>query len=304
MMIKKLAVAVACALIGAVAVTGQPTGEDLDRWALAHWDAVGTGTTDAVVAGFSPEGGVAFLGTPWDGLYHGADTAVAWDAFFAGLSVRGAVVTGVVRAVAEARLVYGALELDTPEGTVVVESFLQFSPDGLLRAADYVRISAPNAVVPVADGQILDGEYARSAQDRATGVTLYWRNGLVVLFAALESPGTGWVSAGFDPERRMQGANYIIAAVPPAGLVIEDHFGSGPTSHRRDLREDILRAEGAVSAGRTVVEFVIPLDSLDAEDKPLVPGQTYTVLLAYHRSSTSLSAIHTARGAVQMTLEE
>jgi hypothetical protein len=112
------------------------------------------------------------------------------------------------------------------------------------------------------------------------------------------------VSAGFDPVNRMQGANYIIAAVTSGGIVIEDHFGSGTTSHRRDRREDILRAAGTVSGGQTIVEFAIPLDSLDAEDKPLVPGRTYTVLLAYHRSSTSLTTLHTARGSVQITLEE
>lgn len=50
--------------------------------------------------------------------------------------------------------------------------------------------------------------------------------------------------------------------------------------------------------------FVIPLDSADSEDKPLVPGRTYTVLLAYHRTSTSFATPHSARGSVQMKLEE
>ncbi|MBC7220980.1 hypothetical protein H5T55_05865 [Candidatus Bipolaricaulota bacterium] len=126
----------------------------------------------------------------------------------------------------------------------------------------------------------------------------------LVLFTALHSPGTGWVSAGFDPVNRMQGANYILAAVTPGGLVIEDHFGTGTTSHRRDGREDILRAAGTASGGQTVVEFAVPLDSNDPEDKLLIPGRTYTVLLAYHRSSTSFTALHTARGSVEMKLEE
>jgi hypothetical protein len=286
---------------GAVA---QPTGDDLSGWALTHWNAMGTGSAEAVAAGFAPDAGVAFFGTAWDGFYYGPDVKTAWEQFFTGFPVQGHALSGVVRAVAEASLVYGALELTVPGGTVVVESFLQFTADGKIRAADYVLVTTPDKVVPIVDGQIADGEYLHSAQDMRSRVTLSWRNGLVVLFVALRSPGTGWVAAGFDPVRRMLGANFIMAAVTTEGLVIEDHFGIGVTSHRRDSREDILRAAGTVAGGQTIVEFVIPLDSGDAEDKPLVPGRTYTVLLAYHRSATSFTVIHTARGSVQMELED
>ncbi len=300
---QRFSLVLVCVAMTVMAAVAQPTGDDLAGWALAHWGALGSGSAEAVAAGFAPDGGVAFLGTAWDGFYYGSSVVSAWSQFFTGFPVEGHTLAGVVRAVAEARLVYGTIELAVPGRTVVIESFLQFAADGKIRAADYV-MTAPGAVVPVTDGQIVDGEYPRSAQDRGSGVTLFWRNGLVVLFAALQSPGTGWVSAGFDPVNRMQGANYIIAAVTSGGIVIEDHFGSGTTSHRRDRREDILRAAGTASGGQTVVEFAIPLDSLDAEDKPLVPGRTYTVLLAYHRSSTSLTTLHAARGSVQMTLEE
>ncbi len=281
----------------------QPTGDDLGRWALAHWEALGSGSAEAVAAGFASGGGVAFIGTAWDGFYYGAGVQAAWNQFFAAFPVQGHAFSGVVRAVAESSLVYGSLELALPGGAVTVDAFLRFFPDGKIRAADYV-VAVSGTAIPVTDGRIADGEYVRSAQDRGSGVTLHWRNGLVVLFAALRSPGTGWVSAGFDPVNRMQGANYIIAAVTPGGLVIEDHFGSGTTSHTRDRRDDVLRAAGTVSGGQTVVEFVIPLDSGDPEDKALVPGRTYTVLLAYHRSSTSFTAIHTARGSIQMKLED
>ncbi len=286
------------------AAVGQPTGEELGTWALRHWDDVGNGRLEAVVAWFAPEGGVAFLGGPADGFHYGSDILHAWEAFFAAVPARGYALTGVTRAVPEARLVYGTLELDTAGGSVTVDSYLRFSGDGKLLGADYVLVHGLGPAGPITDGSLGEGEYRNSVQDIRSGVGLHWRNGLVVLFAALRSPGTGWVSAGFDPVNRMQGANFIIAAVTPAGLAIEDHFGSGTTSHRRDRREDVLRAAGAVAGGQTVVEFVIPLDSLDPEDKPLVPGGSYTVLLAYHRSSTSLTTLHTARGSVQIALEK
>ncbi len=153
------------------------------------------------------------------------------------------------------------------------------------------------------DGRIEAQEYARNVREPASGVEFFWRNGLVVLVGALRSPGTGWVSVGFDPVRAMQGANYIIAAVSGGQLLIEDHFGTGTTAHRKDAREDILLAAGGVEGGTTAVEFVIPLDSGDPEDKALKPGGTYTVLLAYHRSSPSFIVRHTARGSVRIQLE-
>lgn len=300
---KRFSLFLACAAVTVTLAAAQPTGDDLARWALAHWDVLGIGSADAVAAGFSPDGGVAFLGTTWDGFYYGSNVKSAWSQFFARFPVKGHALKGVVRAVAQANMVYGALELTLPTGTVVVESFLRFAADGKIRAADYV-VTAPGAVIPVADGQIADREYLRSAQDAGSGVTLLWRNGLVVLFAALQSPGTGWVSAGFDPVNRMQGANYILAAVTESGLVIEDHFGTGPVSHRRDSHDDILWAAGNDACCPAIIEFVIPLDSGDPEDRPLLPGRTYTVLVAYHRSAKGFTVIHTGRGSVQMTLEE
>ena len=288
-------------LLGAL-VQAQVTEEELAGWAFAHWEAVGQGDAGAVAAGFSPEGGIAFLGVPGLGFHRGTAVLQGWEAFFSLFPVQGYALRGEARVSTPARLVYGTLELAVPGGVVAVDCYLRFGPDGKIIGADYVVAGGPAAPSP--DGTIMEGEYFQGTQDPRSGVSLFWRNGLVVLFVALRAPGTGWVSAGFDPVNRMQGANYIMAAVTPEGLVIEDHFGTGTTSHRRDARQDILRAAGTISGGQTVVEFVIPLDSGDPEDKPLVPGRTYTVLLAYHRSSTSFTVIHTARGSVQMKLEE
>jgi hypothetical protein len=286
---------------GAVA---QPTEVELADWAIRHWEVLGTGDAAAVAGWFAAAGGVAFLGTPWDGFYYGDAVPAAWESFFGGVGVGGHSLTGQVRLWPATLLVHGTMELTVRGGTLVVESALRFDTAGKIVAADLIVAQGLNVPVPVVDGQITSGEYPRSVREEEGGVEISWRNGLVVLFAALRSPGTGWVAAGFDPVRRMQGANFIMAAVTPEGLVIEDHFGTGATAHRRDGREDILRAAGTVAGGQTIVEFVIPLDSGDAEDKPLVPGQTYTVLLAYHRSAASFTVIHTARGSVQMELKD
>jgi len=290
--------------VGVWGVLAQPTENELADWAVRHWGAVGGGAAAAVAGWFTPDGAVAFFGTPWDGFYYSGDVLSAWESFFGGVVVGGHNLVGHVRVWPAGLLVHGRMELMIRGGTLVVDSVLRFSAEGRVVAADLIVAQGLGAPAPIADGQITSGEYPRSVRDEASGVELSWRNGLTVLFAALRSPGTGWISAGFDPVNRMQGANYILGAVLEGGLVVEDHFGTGPVSHRRDSRDDILWAGGNDACCPAIIEFVIPLDSGDPEDKPLVPGQTYAVLLAYHRSAKGFTVTHTARGSVQMTLEK
>jgi hypothetical protein len=154
------------------------------------------------------------------------------------------------------------------------------------------------------DGAVAEDEYPNMLEDPGTGMTVYWRNDALRLAMALIAPGSGWVSAGLDPEVAMQGANYILAAVTEAGVIVEDHFGSGRFSHSVDDQQDILGAAGQEADGETIVEFVILLDSGDPEDKVLLSGERYDLLLAFHASSDSLTARHTDRGSVQIELEQ
>lgn len=284
-------------------VSAQPTENELVDWAVRHWGAIGSGDAAAVVGWFTSDGAVAFLGTPWDGFYHGDAVRTTWEAFFANVLVGAHSLVGKVRVLDRGGLVHGTMQLMVRGGTLVVDSVLRFDVNGKVVAADLIVTEGLGLLAPVVDGGITDGEYPHSVRDEQSGVEFAWRNGLTVLFGALRSPGTGWVSAGFGPDRGMEGANYILAAVSPSGLTIEDHYGTGFTSHRRDDQDDILRAAGAVTEGKTVVEFMIPLASGDPEDKDLRPGQTYAVLLAYHRTSVAFTVRHTARGSVMVALD-
>lgn len=278
--------------------------QSLEAWVQAHWEDLASGDPARVAARFAPDAGVAFVGGPWDGFYYGTEAIEdLWATLFAAMGVEALHPLTEPKAIPEANLAYAQVELRTAGGPVVLWHYHRFDEAGRILASDYVGVAGLAPLGPVIDGALAEGEYRNFVRDPRSGVVFRWRNGLVVLFGALESPGSGWVSVGFDPVNRMQGANFIIAAVTPGGLVIEDHFGTSPTAHRRDRREDILDAAGARVDGGTLVEFVIPLDSGDPEDKPLVPGRTYTVLLAYHRSSPSFTVQHTARGSVRITLE-
>ncbi len=156
---------------------------------------------------------------------------------------------------------------------------------------------------PRIDGVIEEEEYAHVLEDPQTGMTLYWSNDETVLHVGLVSPGTGWLSAGFAPQRRMLGANIIIAALVDGELQIEDHYGSSQTSHRQDEEENIVQSAGSLTETGTVLEFSLLLDSGDDQDAVLEPGTEVIVILAYHASRTDLRAGHTRRSTVEISLD-
>ena len=157
---------------------------------------------------------------------------------------------------------------------------------------------------PAVDGIVNETEYTSWIVDSQTGMTVYSHVLDELLYIGLSAPGTGWLSIGFDPEVRMRGANIIIAAIEEGGLTIEDHYGNSPTSHRRDAADHIIQAAGAETADMSIVEFVIPLDSGDDEDKALIAGSEVTILLAYHRTDDRLTVRHTQRSTTSVRIGE
>lgn len=105
------------------------------------------------------------------------------------------------------------------------------------------------------------------------------------LAVELTGPTTGWVAVGFDPESMMLGANMIIGYVTTETTEIRDDYGYQTFSHDADTSlggtHDVLLDGGSETGGETEIRFTIPLNSGDQYDKQLVPGNTYTVLLAH-----------------------
>jgi len=162
---------------------------------------------------------------------------------------------------------------------------------------DFVDIDWP----PRIDGEISDGEYRNAMIDSATGIGVHWQNDDSVLYVGLIGPGTGWVAIGFEPEQRMLGASIVLAAVAGGDLTIEEHFGTGPTSHRGTGGGEIIQAAGTERDGRTIIEFAIPLVGAN---RSLSPGEEAVIILAYHRSSDSLTQLHTARTTTRIRLDQ
>jgi len=155
------------------------------------------------------------------------------------------------------------------------------------------------------DGTIVFREYAH--ETTIAGVNVHWMNDAQHLRVGLVSPGTGFVAIGFDPERQMEGANYIIASMHEGVLTIRDDYGHEPLAHIDDTlrggEDNIIDAAGNQWPDQTVIEFIILLDSGDAMDKPLLPGHEYTILVSYHSMFDSFSDRHTRRGSGLMQLD-
>jgi len=118
-----------------------------------------------------------------------------------------------------------------------------------------------------------------------SGFTLRWATVAGENLAVqLNGPTTGWVAVGFDPTQQMLNANIIIGYVASGTPVLRDDWGWQTTSHRDDTllggTSDVTTDGGFESGGSTEIHFTIPLDSGDSYDKALVPGNTYTVILA------------------------
>ncbi len=156
------------------------------------------------------------------------------------------------------------------------------------------------------DGAIGATEYAHSTE--VAGVEVYWANDATYLRVGLVSPGTGYVAIGFDPVRQMEGANMILGYVQDGNAYLRDDFGTEATAHMADVDgggvDNILSAAGAEWTDQTVIEFIIPLDSGDPMDKPLVPGNTYTILVAYHDLIDGFTTRHSRRGTGEIRLDE
>ena len=138
-----------------------------------------------------------------------------------------------------------------------------------------------------------------------SGIRLQWKVVNDSLEVILSAPTAGWVAVGFDPTSIMKDANFVIGYVSSGVVTIRDDYGDSVTSHRADTSDggtdDVSDASGTESGGTTELSFTIPLDSGDSHDRPLTPGQTHKVLLAYSNTE-DLTQKHTVRAKVSVIL--
>lgn len=126
------------------------------------------------------------------------------------------------------------------------------------------------------------------------------------LYFEVSAPTSGWIAVGFNPEKKMKDADVIIGCVKEGGeVVIEDHFGTSMVSHTLDTElggeNQINDPEGSEENGVTTLKFVIPLDSGDAYDTVMVPGNTYTMIVAFG-ADDNMKQRHSFRDHIEFEL--
>lgn len=138
---------------------------------------------------------------------------------------------------------------------------------------------------------------------------VWWRNDNTHLYLAAEAKAEGWIGVGLAPDNRMQGANYIIASMAGGQPKIFDAWGLAPTgaTHPQDTEQggknDIVAYSVVRKDGVTRFEAQIPLNSGDKYDKPLKPGDTVKIIVAYG-ASDDYNARHPFRATGEIVLDK
>jgi len=155
------------------------------------------------------------------------------------------------------------------------------------------------------DGTITVDEYRHSAE--IAGVEVHWANDATYLRIGLVAPGTGYVSIGFGSSPRMEGANMILGYVSDGKSFFRDDYGIEARSHMADVdrggTDNIIASSGAEWTDQTILEFIIPLDSGDAMDLAMKPGDRYAMMVAYHDLQDGYTVRHSRRGAGEIDLD-
>lgn len=204
----------------------------------------------------------------------------------------------------------------TPEGAVTPEeeatpaqgATSQAQPTPTEAGAETVApTETPRAeAAPAIDGVVAEGDYANTTT--IGDVQVWWANDGDSLTMAIEAPAEGWVGVGLDPDNGMQGADFKLAAVLDSETRVTDAWGAQPTGpgHPPDEElggtDDIVESAVVTEDGATRFEFRVPLDSGDEYDKPLEPGNTYAIIVAY-AGSDDYNAYHSARQAGEIVLD-
>lgn len=142
------------------------------------------------------------------------------------------------------------------------------------------------------DGLVADKEYALTLP--LGKMTVYLTRTADVMNMAINAPTTGWVALGFGSDR-MDGARLFLGTVADGKAALSQQRGSGH-SHK-DLQGPLkLDYSMSEAAGSTTLEIAFKA----ADVIPAGQG-TLTILAAYGATDT-VTAYHTARDRVTVTL--
>jgi hypothetical protein len=144
-----------------------------------------------------------------------------------------------------------------------------------------------------------------------SGITLNYRvtQDSQNLDCQLSASTTGWVAVGFNPTETMQNGNIIIGYDQAGTTMIRDDWGTSQTTHAADTSlggtDDIISFSSSENGGTTTLNFIIPLNSGDSKDRPLVIGQSYPIILARGANGAdNYTGMHAGAGFANITIVE
>lgn len=130
----------------------------------------------------------------------------------------------------------------------------------------------------------------------ASELLICWRTDEKALRVEMSHPGHTWLALGFG--EAMAGADAVVGR-PETGEVLDVSIaGTSADSITPDSRQDVSDALIAFDGAHTVLRFARALDTGDAEDFAIAPGQTSSVVWAVG-NAPGFSG-HFARGVLQM----
>ncbi len=177
---------------------------------------------------------------------------------------------------------------------------------------------SPTLVVPydslMEDRVSIDGyvdieeeEYPGKFSDPTTGITVYWGYDDSLIYIALEAKGKGWLGIGLGSPV-MDGANIIIGYYTDDSAAVANLVGSkhthAPVKGDVGLLDD-WEVDYDDETNLTAVEFAYRLKWPGIKGvrvSELVPGDTYSLILARNPKSPLFTIKHTQKSVHRFTL--
>lgn len=134
--------------------------------------------------------------------------------------------------------------------------------------------------VPVSDGVIGSGEYAKVVTVDKTTLSYSLSPDGTTLYVAFEAPTTGWISVGFGSPK-MTGADMIFAFVDAGVASITEETGKGHM-HFVNKNARLISSAASETNGVTVLEAAIPA-------KDYVASGSLPVVLAFGKKDSRIA---------------
>jgi hypothetical protein len=147
-------------------------------------------------------------------------------------------------------------------------------------------------------------DYAHEVKDKK--MSFAWSVDGDNLAVKLSAATEGWVGVGFNPSKKMKGANFVLGYVKKGKAKITDEYGNKNTTHKSDKKlggtVDAVLVGGVEEGGVTTIEFTLPLNSVDTNDGVLDVNGDTVVLLAYGAGRDSFKSKHKYRSSFKVNL--